>query len=130
MSNKEILIQRWIDKAEHDKGMAELALESRRDYADSICFHCQQYAEKLLKAVLIMADENIPRTHSLVFLLDIIDDHFEVSPGIYGCAESLQDYAVGIRYPADDSEPTVEDAERAYQAALILGDYLKELLIK
>ena len=46
-------IKNWVRKSEHDIGMARLALESGAEYTDSICFHCQQYVEKILKAYLI-----------------------------------------------------------------------------
>ena len=41
MDNRDELIKEWIHKAEHDLGMAELALENKPEYTDSICFYCQ-----------------------------------------------------------------------------------------
>lgn len=128
MNNKQALVRNWIIKAEHDKGMAELALKNGREYTDSICFHCQQYVEKLLKAVLISLDVDVQRTHSLTLLLDLLADKAVVSDTIYEFAESLQDYAVGVRYPADDAEPTEDDAELAYAAAVTITEFLKGLL--
>jgi HEPN domain-containing protein len=40
------LAREWMHKAEHDIGMAELALGNKPEYTDAICFHCQQAAEK------------------------------------------------------------------------------------
>ena len=36
MDNKNGLIKEWVHKAEHDLGMAELALENKPEYTDSI----------------------------------------------------------------------------------------------
>jgi len=54
MDKKQELVYNWIKKAEHD----------------SICFHCQQCAEKMMKAYLIKKDIEFAKTHSLSYLLD------------------------------------------------------------
>ncbi len=61
------LIKEWIRKAEHDLGMAELALENKPEYIDSICFHCQQTVEKYLKAYLVSLDIRFEKKHSLSY---------------------------------------------------------------
>lgn len=70
MDKKQELVYNWIKKAEHDFGMAELALEDGKEFTDSICFHCQQCAEKMMKAYLIKKDIEFAKTHSLSYLLD------------------------------------------------------------
>jgi HEPN domain-containing protein len=56
--NSKALIDEWIRKADHDLGMARLGIQSGAAYTDGICFHCQQAAEKYLKAELLR--RNIP----------------------------------------------------------------------
>ncbi|MBA4394903.1 MAG: hypothetical protein C0407_15230 [Desulfobacca sp.] len=51
--DKSDLVREWMNKAERDIGMAELALVNKPEYTDAICFHCQQAAEKYLKAYLV-----------------------------------------------------------------------------
>ncbi len=97
MDKKRELIKEWIEKAEHDLGMAELAIKHKPEFADSICFHCQQGAEKYLKAALIYLDLNFRKSHSLVYLLDLITDKLEVFDEIYFAAEILEDYGVEVR---------------------------------
>jgi len=75
MGNKAELIREWMHKAEHDLGMAELALENRPEYTDSICFHCQQAVEKYLKAYLVFLDIRFERKHNLGYLLDLRVGH-------------------------------------------------------
>lgn len=50
MNRTKQIVEDWIKKAEHDLDMAKLAIEHQPDFRDSICFHCQQSAEKYLKA--------------------------------------------------------------------------------
>lgn len=59
------LITEWTRKAEHDLGMANLALTHQQEFTDAICFHCQQAAEKYLKAVLVQSQIIFKKTHSL-----------------------------------------------------------------
>lgn len=97
--------------------MAELALENKPEYTDSICFHCQQTVEKYLKAYLVSLDVRFEKKHNLGYLLDLINEKEEVSDEFYEMVEKLEDYAVEIRYPDDWFEPALEDAKEAYEIA-------------
>jgi HEPN domain-containing protein len=79
MDKKELIIAVWIKKAEHDLGMAKLAIEYQPDFRDFICFHCQQAAKKYLKAYLVYLDIIFKKTHSLDYLLDLISERETVS---------------------------------------------------
>lgn len=124
MSNRTELIKEWIHKAKHDIGMAELALENRPEYTDSICFHCQQTVEKYLKAYLVFLDIRFERKHRLVYLLDLINEKEEIPDEIYEMAEQLEDYAIGIRYPDDWLEPTLEEAKKLYKITKRLEEFI------
>ena len=115
MADKTELLKEWIHKAEHDLGMAELALENKPEYTDSICFHCQQAVEKYLKAYLVFLDIRFEKKHGLGYLLDLINEEDEVSEELYVKLEKLEDYAVEIRYPDDWFEPTLEETKEAYK---------------
>ena len=66
---------RWVRKAEADhEGANELALKAR-PLNDLICFHCQQSAEKYLKALLIERGLSFPKTHRLEDLLLLLLPH-------------------------------------------------------
>ncbi len=49
-------IQKLITKAEHDLLAAENLIHSKPQVLDAACFHCQQCAEKYLKAFLFSKD--------------------------------------------------------------------------
>ena len=83
--------------------------------ANSIGFHCQQCAEKYLKARLEEAGLAAPRTHDLVALLQLL---LPVEPLWASFAPSfrrLNDYAVKFRYPGHFATRT--DARQALKAA-------------
>lgn len=128
MDKKKVLIKEWLKKAEHDMGMAKLALENKEEYTDSICFHCQQYVEKTLKAYLIHLDLEFAKTHSLVYLLDTASKKEHISDELYSMSEVLEGYAVGIRYPGDGVDPTKEDAQEAYSTALKIQQIMNRKL--
>jgi len=63
----------WISKAEADYQLS-LVLSRRRKvtFHDHACFHCQQSAEKYLKARLEEAGIMSPKTHDLKNLLHLL----------------------------------------------------------
>ena len=66
-------IQAWIRKAQHDLRSVEILLgceEEDKPY-DAVCFHCQQAAEKYLKAYLVFLDVDFPPTHNLARLIEL-----------------------------------------------------------
>lgn len=50
------ITQEWIDSAEDDITAATVLLNQPSPICDIICFHCQQSAEKYLKACLQESD--------------------------------------------------------------------------
>ncbi len=129
MDKKKLIVDEWIKKAEHDLGMAKLAIEHQPDFRDSICFHCQQAAEKYLKAYLVYLDIIFKKTHSLDYLLDLISEQELVSDDFYSTAEILEGYGVEVRYPGY-SEPTEKDVEEAYKAAINIKNAIDENMNK
>lgn len=76
---------------------------------EDLCFDAQQAAEKALKALLIFFGCKAPRTHSIGYLMRLIEDRICVPiPPDVRPAVILSDYAVTTRYPGD-WEPVDED---------------------
>jgi HEPN domain-containing protein len=128
MDKKIQLVNEWITKAEHDLGMAELAISNKPEYKDLICFHCQQSAEKYLKAYLIHLNIIFKKNHSLIYLLDLIAAQEDVPDNLYETAEILEDYGVDVRYPGDWIELNETDVQEAYQAALKIKKFVNDNL--
>ena len=114
----------WVKKAENDLHAAQVLLHSNKLLPDIVCFHCQQYAEKLLKSVLYSYDADIPRTHDLSYLLKLINEKHPLQERLFELVEIIGDYSVAVRYPFALEEPTQEDAEAAYDAALEIAKLL------
>lgn len=77
-----------------------------------ICYHCQQCAEKYLKALTEHLGKEVEKTHDLGALATIISENLEVPhPILISCAKLTQ-YGVKIRYPQEFeiSEPHVKSA--------------------
>ena len=67
------LTREWIKKAEEDFVAAErLAHIHKTPVWNVVCFHCQQCMEKYLKACLQEKERDIPRTHNLSLLLELL----------------------------------------------------------
>ncbi len=88
----------WFTKAERDLGLARHAQLYALQYPDLICYHCQQAAEKFLKALIIFHNLPLRKTHDLEELLDTLT---AVEPSIdisfYNEALKIKNYAIGIR---------------------------------
>jgi HEPN domain-containing protein len=75
------------------------------------CFHCQQAAEKYLKALMQeLATPAPPRTHDLVKLLDHLLPHDPTVAKLRRGLRSLNPYAVDVRYPMTDATKRQADA--------------------
>jgi len=110
-------IRAWLGKARHDLYAAERLLAGPQPLCDAAGFHCQQVAEKALKAYLTWRDEPFEKTHSLVALIAkclTFDPTFEE---LRTAATTLTPYAVESRYPGDVAELTEEEARQALTMA-------------
>ena len=109
----------WIKKAESDYQLA-VALSRRRKVAfcDQTCFHCQQSAEKFLKARLEEANIVSPKTHDLKKLLSLLLPAQPLWAAMLPSLAALSQYAVEFRYPG--SEATSGDVKDAIQHAKIV----------
>ena len=66
-----------------------------------MCFHCQQCAEKYLKALLEELGLPVPRTHILVALLPSLVPHHASLRSFRRALDFLTRYAVDTRYPGE-----------------------------
>ncbi len=79
MSEKDDLINNWIERADHDLGSAKLICLLILQYFDTIAFHCQQATEKYLNAVLAHLGIEFQRSHNLIYLLDLLTQQIEIN---------------------------------------------------
>ena len=106
----------WVRCAEEDFDVAASLMRRRRRTAgNSIGFHCQQCAEKLFQARLEEAGLNVPKTHDLIALLQLLLPIEPLWASFAPVLRRLNDYAVKFRYPGH--VVTRSDARQALQAA-------------
>lgn len=121
------LTSEWVEKAENDFHSADLLLHGGEvPFVDTGCFHCQQSAEKYVKAYLQEHRVRFERTHVLAALLDLCVARDGDFRNIASDLDSLEGYAVAIRYPG--SVVPVELAEQAFGAASRVRDFMRRKL--
>lgn len=118
------LVKEWIHKAENDLLDAENNLRCPQIPTDTVCFHCQQVAEKYLKAYLISQDKSFPKIHNLLRLMELCREIDQDFSKLKNNLIILNDYAVEIRYPDDWFEPTVDDAKEAFELAKEVKEFV------
>ena len=106
----------WVEKAEGDFRTA-VREKNSADYPnyDAACFHAQQCAEKYLKARLVEAGKDFPKTHDLSAILNLV---LPLEPSWESLREDLEhltDLGVEVRYPGTTAD--LEDAEEAMRTA-------------
>ena len=126
MNETNEILKNWVRKAENDlKNVANNFKSGETDLpTDTMCFHCQQAVEKLLKAYLISKNTNYPFTHNLADLVNACMKQDNSFIEILEKAESLTPFAVEIRYPDDYSIPTLEDTQLVYKIALEIKQFI------
>lgn len=105
----------WVRKAEHDFSGATDLHGRKPPLHDLVCFHCQQRAEKYLKALLEEEGLVVPKTHDLLRLLHELVPFYPTLVRLRRGLAVLTDYAVDVRYP--DDSPTKRQAESAVKWA-------------
>ncbi len=92
----------WMKLADMDYGVAEHLYQTYypKPY-EIICYHCQQAAEKAIKAIIIHGGTQggLPKLHDLSFLLNQIKNAVKIEEKYYDYADTLTPYGVSIRYP-------------------------------
>ena len=121
------LVEMWIFKANNDLKAVEVLFKEDEVLYDAVCFHCQQSAEKYLKAYLVSKNRDPEKTHIIGYLLNIcigFDKSFSelIDAGI------LTYYAVEGRYPGDFYFPSKEEADTAYFLALKVKEFVLKII--
>jgi HEPN domain-containing protein len=119
-------VQLWLEKANNDLKNSAIILAAKTDSPplDTVCFHCQQAVEKLLKGFLTHHQKRFPYSHNLADLVAICMEVDKAFSLIQRQAETLTPFAVEIRYPDDFYMPTLAEAQEAYKIAVQIRDFI------
>jgi HEPN domain-containing protein len=91
--------RRWLEFAADDLTAAKYLLSLYPFRLEIICYHCEQSAEKMLKAFLLMYDEEAPHIHDLGELCRLCALKDEGFDGIAEDCIKLTSFGVRVRYP-------------------------------
>jgi HEPN domain-containing protein len=120
-------VKEWVSQAEGDYAAAarELRATESPNY-EAVCFHAEQCAEKLMKALLIHLGVTPPHTRDLVSLDRLLAP---VCPGWSWPVEQLRllaRAAVDFRYPGESADE--DEACESFQIATRMRATLRCLL--
>jgi HEPN domain-containing protein len=116
----------WVKKAEQDYILAEQGSRSKLPVHDGVSFHCQQCAEKYLKALMEELGLFIPKTHDLDSLLTSLGTAHPMLRSLRRGLLFLSDFAVDTRYPGKSASK--RQAIAAFQWAGRVRHAARELL--
>ncbi len=121
------LAEQWMALARQDLSAAEVLLAHSSEaagVAGIAAYHCQQAAEKALKALLVRHDARVVKTHDLNLLVELIADHSSVSESLVEAALRLSPFSTAYRYPnslpallVDDARAAIADAHQLFRFA-------------
>ena len=110
-------IRQWLFKARHDLRSARRLFTDDPPILDTAAYHCQQAAEKAMKAFLVLHDIQFSKVH---LLLPLVEQCIEVDPAFLSlrdAAEALTPFATVFRYPGEVLEPEASDVEEGIALA-------------
>ena len=124
------LAREWLTRADHDLRSARVLASSKSPLLDTAIYHCQQAAEKSLKAWLQSKDASFPKTHDIEDLVkraSVINLDFGK---LAAAASVLTPYVSAFRYPGgfDEPMPSPEEFDAALQHAQNIYDFVLNLL--
>lgn len=125
-------VKEWLDFAKMDLSSARHLYETFYPRPlQIICYHCQQAAEKALKAVIVAKGKpgGMPKMHDLEFLLNQMKNYTDIKEELWDYAEALTPYGIEIRYPGG-TELSDEQAELGLKYADTLYSWAREEIEK
>jgi len=102
------LLQR---KAAQDLAVLQKLINDPTINTETLGFHAQQAAEKLIKALLALGGHDYPRTHDLGLLLDLLAAVDVRIPEVLLTVENLTPFSTVFRYDDLPLEATIERQE-------------------
>jgi len=115
----------WISKAEQDHETAETMARKRKNpVPDIVGFHSQQCIEKYLKAYLVSAKIDFPKTHDLIDLLEIAIAKDPLIDAYRADLRILNPFSVQFRYPGESA--TIEESRIALKTMRKARKFFRE----
>jgi HEPN domain-containing protein len=107
----------WLRKSSEDLKAAKHLLKAPRALSGAAVFHCQQAAEKALKAFLAWHDVPFRKTHDLEEIGEACIKLDPTLEEVVDRAVPLTEYAWKFRYPGEAEHPARKEVESALAIA-------------
>jgi len=124
------LVRQWVAKAKSDWEAVEILSSHGTCPRDTVCFHCQQYVEKLLKALLTLHGIEAPRTHNLRRLIQLAEPVAGELSELTCPSDTLTLHGVLSRYPDEWREISSAEMNEMIELAREFGKILLPRLEK
>lgn len=123
----------WLAKARSDLRSAAILSNAESPLYDTAIYHCQQAAEKAVKAFLHFHGAHVQRIHHVTRLVEaaaVIETTFS---SFVDDADLLSPLATAFRYPDESDwnaplQPSEEEHEEAHAAARRIYDFVLSVL--
>ena len=127
MGKAEIL-QQWIAMGDEElRSAIHLSAMHHPTPDKTICYLCQQSAEKYLKAFIFLHDIEPGKTHDLRELLKVCEKYNASYSVMLSKLQILNDYSVMTRYP-NELGITTDDMKTAIQYAKDVQEFVLKVL--
>lgn len=127
MRQHEDEVREWLEKAREDLEAARRLL-TPEPLTSPAAFHCQQAAEKALKAFLVSNGHRFRKVHNLVYLVELCQEY---DPGIGELGDDvgrLNPFAVDERYPTPHKSPPEDLVRELLSIAERVLDTVEDLV--
>ena len=116
----------WMVKAWRDLETARRAATGEPPFYDIAVYHCQQAAEKAVKAFLVQHGKPYEKTHDIEVLIDLAGEVDSSFSKLADAADTLTPYATRFRYPNATFavEPLPAECHEALQHAQTVYDFV------
>ena len=124
--NEHDIVNEWLEVAYEDYDTAQYLYDYKHPKPlKIICYHCQQSAEKSLKAYICVNGIEVPKTHEVGLLCHQCSELDKSFLDFHEDCEDLELYATQTRYPR---RIEIEDnnANEALKKALKIYEFVSE----
>ena len=118
------LIRAWLVKARSDLGTARKLAAGPERFPDTAVYHCQQAAEKAIKAFLVFHDHRSPKSHDIRLLIQESTPFDPALTELEDAGDVLTPLATAYRYPGEILQPDWEEVEQALVRAAEIFEFI------
>jgi len=125
------LSEKWLKFADEDYALVVFLNNQESKFFRSLCFHAQQFIEKILKGIIEGSGRVPPRIHDINALVKRVNKLGFTIPLEENEILFLSSVYIDIRYPPDvglipEGEPTKEDAQMVVKAVEKIKEWITQ----